>query len=73
MQDEFISSGDAEATSQLDVFSQSLLKKVSESKKNTVITETVPDVNTAEIIHNQLILKGYKVSRYNNILSIYIS
>ncbi|MGE5328374.1 MAG: hypothetical protein ACM3KR_02565 [Deltaproteobacteria bacterium] len=45
-------------------------EKITQSSETSVITETAPDAYIAELVLIQLKANGYKVSRYENILSV---
>jgi len=52
---------------------EKILEKISTSNANSVIAETAPDSNIAEIVLLQLEAKGFSVSRYEKYLSVYIN
>lgn len=62
-----------EQVSEINIFLQEILKKISESNSNSVVAAAAPDAVIVDLVQYKLIAKGYKASRYGNILSVYIS
>jgi len=52
---------------------QDILEKISKSANNSVFTATAPNTYVAELVHNQLVIKGVKASRYENVIRILVN